>query len=67
MNIGIIEDGNTNINNVVLKVSFKNTTETPHCIKHGAMNKVAVFEGGAYWRCCTSTKEICRSGCKEFK
>lgn len=49
-------------------VEIKNGT--PHCIKHGAMNKMTLFEdGGGYWRCITYvTKQndtACRAGCCE--
>ena len=45
---------------------------TPHCIKHGAMNKMNTFEdGGGYWRCVTYvTKQndtACRAGCCEVR
>lgn len=44
--------------------------ETPHCKKHGAMNKVTKNEdGGGYWRCLSAvTKQnetACRAGCNE--
>ena len=43
---------------------------TPHCRKHGAMNKMNVLEdGGGYWRCITVANEsgstVCRAGCCE--
>jgi len=40
-------------------VEVKTTNEvrpTPHCKKHGAMNKMNVLEdGGGYWRCLSIT------------
>lgn len=40
---------------------------TPHCDKHGAMNKVSVYNGGGYWRCVSAISDtndnICRAGC----
>lgn len=60
-----IED-TSNFTDVELKPGILKEKETPHCKKHGAMNKVAVFpEGGGYWRCCTSEGIICRCGCIE--
>ncbi len=43
---------------------------TPHCKKHGAMNKITKNEdGGGYWRCITAvsktTDTVCRAGCKQ--
>lgn len=45
---------------------------TPHCKKHGAMNKMNVFEdGGGYWRCISyitkTNNTACRAGCCEIK
>jgi len=43
---------------------------TPHCNIHGAMNKVNLFNGGAYWRCiCSVSKKSennCRAGCLQI-
>ncbi len=49
-------------------VEIKNGT--PHCSKHGAMNKMNTFEdGGGYWRCVTyvtnQNDTACRAGCCE--
>lgn len=46
--------------------------KTPHCKKHGAMNKLNVLEdGGGYWRCLSYvTKQndnACRAGCCEIR
>ena len=43
---------------------------TPHCIKHGAMNKVSKHDdGGGYWRCISVVNSkgntVCRTGCCE--
>jgi hypothetical protein len=43
---------------------------TPHCIKHGAMNKMTKFEdGGGIWRCLAAVSKqndtACRAGCIE--
>lgn len=43
---------------------------TPHCTKHGAMNKMNTFEdGGGYWRCLgpisKTNDTLCRAGCCE--
>lgn len=54
-------------------VEVKTTNDckkTPHCKKHGAMNKMNVLEdGGGYWRCVTAISEdndtACRAGCVE--
>lgn len=68
MNIKPIEDANSEFNTVYLTSTHKDVQDTPHCQKHGAMNKVSVFkEGGGYWRCCTTEATICRSGCIETK
>ncbi len=40
---------------VILKSDYPNTIETPHCINHGAMNKVDV---SGLWRCF-----MCNEGC----
>jgi len=55
-------DDKTDFESVVLN-------NTPHCTKHGAMNKVSSFEeGGGYWRCITAvagekSENTCRTGC----
>jgi hypothetical protein len=51
-------------------VEIKNGT--PHCKKHGAMNKMNTLEdGGGYWRCLsaitTHNDTACRAGCCEIK
>ncbi len=51
-------------------VEIKNGT--PHCKKHGAMNKMNRFEdGGGYWRCvaavCKTNDNACRAGCNEIR
>lgn len=56
-------------------VEVKSTNEcrpTPHCKRHGAMNKMNTLEdGGGYWRCVsfvTNTNDTaCRAGCVEIK
>ena len=56
-------------------VEVKTTNEhrpTPHCKKHGAMNKMNTLEdGGGYWRCITYVTEqndtACRAGCCEIR
>ncbi len=45
---------------------------TPHCLKHGAMNKITKLEdGGGYWRCLSMVTKLndnaCRAGCKEVR
>lgn len=45
---------------------------TPHCKKHGAMNKVSKHkDGGGYWRCITTVsrenENCCRAGCLESR
>lgn len=45
---------------------------TPHCMRHGAMNKVATHEdGGGIWRCITvvnnNASTVCRKGVIEKK
>lgn len=63
MEIIPIVDANSNFNKVYI---FKGT---PHCKDHGAMNKMIVFEGGAYWRCiCSVSKKNennCRAACQQ--
>ena len=56
-------------------VEVRSTNEnkpTPHCKKHGAMNKINTLEdGGGYWRCIGYvTRENdngCRAGCCEIR
>ena len=47
-------------------VSLKNNT--PHCINHGAMNRLNDLENGSYWRCLSVVSKtndtVCRAGCK---
>jgi hypothetical protein len=57
MRIEPIKDGNTDFALVKIKNSY------PHCDKHGAMNKVSVFEDGGYWRC---LQGLCRAGCNQI-
>lgn len=65
MEISKIEDNNTDFDSVYIDPK----TNTPHCKKHGAMNKVSTFPDrkGGYWRCIsTITKKLdnaCRTGC----
>ncbi len=52
---------------------------TPHCLKHGAMNKMNTLEdGGGYWRCISvisggefngqkMNDNVCRAGCCEIR
>lgn len=45
---------------------------TPHCKKHGAMNKMNVHEdSGGIWRCISvvtnQTETACRAGCCEIR
>ena len=45
---------------------------TPHCKKHGAMNKMNKLEdGGGYWRCIgfinDKNDNVCRAGCLEVR
>lgn len=52
------------------KVCIKN--KTPHCLQHGAMNKITVNEdGGGYWRCISVVSKtvdtVCRAGCCEVR
>jgi len=58
----IIEINFANIGLVTIKDG------TPHCIKHGAMNKITKNEdGGGYWRCIAVVSKtvdtVCRAGC----
>jgi len=53
-----IDDDNTDYNLVKIK------NKTPHCIIHGAMNKVSAYENGGYWRC---LQGLCRAGCEQLK
>lgn len=44
----------------------------PHCIKHGAMNKLNRLEdGGGYWRCVhvpsNQNENTCKAGCKHVQ
>lgn len=53
-------------------VELKGQRITPHCKKHGAMNKMNVLEdGGGYWRCISTvsntSENMCRAGCIEIK
>lgn len=56
-------------------VEVKSTNKckpSPHCKKHGAMNKMNVLrDGGGYWRCISSTssqnENNCRAGCLEIR
>jgi len=51
-----IEDNNSNFELIKIK-------KTPHCIKHGAMNKVSSYPTGGYWRC---LQGLCRAGCEQI-
>ena len=64
MKIGCIMDDNTDFIAVRLKENYNSNRYTPHCDKHGAMNKVSSFNEGGYWRCLQGQ---CRSGCIEIK
>lgn len=49
-----------------------NCNPTPHCKKHGAMNKVSLYaNGGGIWRCITTVAKdsdnCCRAGCEEVR
>lgn len=56
-------------------VEVKSTNEcqpTPHCKKHGAMNKITKNEdNGGYWRCISVVSKtvdtLCRAGCCEIR
>lgn len=65
MKISSILDNNTDFELVVLKTDGAGIVPTPHCKKHGAMNKVSVFKGttSGYWRCLTTESTTCRAGC----
>ena len=66
MHIEAINDENSDFESVFIK------NKTPHCKKHGAMNKVQLFANGngAYWRCiCSVSKNNqnnCRTGCISY-
>ena len=65
MNYFPIEDNNSNFDLVEIKTT-NNCSPTPHCQIHGAMNCVAIFEGGKLWRCLQSNQvKDCRAGCEE--
>jgi len=45
---------------------------TPHCVVHGAMNKLNTLEdGGGYWRCITvvskNVERVCQACCRTIK
>jgi len=46
------------VGKVVLKTTRDNVQETPHCVNHGAMNKV---DQSGLWRCIT-----CGVGCYQI-
>lgn len=58
MRIVTINDNNTRFDLVVLKDACLTGRKTPHCKKHGAMNKVSEV----YWRCLYPG---CRAGCMQ--
>lgn len=62
MNIKAIDMANFEL------VTVKNGT--PHCILHGAMNKVSKHDNGGYWRCITVINDkhegVCRAGCEQI-
>lgn len=61
-----IEDNNSRFDLIVIKTTHEKVSPTPHCKTHGAMNCVAVFEGGKLWRCLQSNQlKDCRAGCEE--
>ena len=50
-------------------VFIEDKTKTPHCKKHGAMNKLNKFEDNSgYWRCISVVSKtvdtVCRAGCQ---
>lgn len=52
MEIEPIEDENSDFTLVRLRRPItEKLKHYPYCNKHGAMNKVSLFEGGGYWRC----------------
>ena len=61
-----INDKDSVFDTVILKTDSPDIKETPHCINHGAMNKVSTFpdSSGGFWRCTTHFAP-CRSGCIE--
>lgn len=61
MTIRTINDNNTDFDLVELRDDGNIGRKTPHCKKHGAMNKVSEF----YWRCSASKIVGCRAGCIE--
>lgn len=65
MTLKSIPDNDSIIEDVIVK-SLPNVKPSPHCKKHGAMNKVSAFKGGGgYWRCCVTSSTTCRTGCME--
>lgn len=57
-----------NFSNISL-VYIDDKTKTPHCLKHGAMNKLTKFEDNrGIWRCISVISNhndtVCRAGCK---
>jgi hypothetical protein len=51
-------------------ITTNNCKPTPHCKKHGAMNKMNTLEDdGGYWRCVAYVNRdndtACRAGCCE--
>ena len=65
MNYFPIKDNNSNFDLVEIKTT-NSCNPTPHCKIHGAMNCVAIFDGGKLWRCLQSNQvKDCRAGCEE--
>jgi hypothetical protein len=60
-----INDNNSNFELVYLHSNYEDKINTPHCEKHGAMNKVSVHEdNGGIWRCLELS---CRCGCIQIR
>lgn len=54
MNIQPILGDNSRFDKVILKTTNPDVIITPHCIEHGAMNKITKHQdGGGLWRCLT--------------
>jgi len=80
MNVIALNDPSSDFSLVEVRSSWPNTTATPHCKVHGAMNKVTEGSDGI-WRCLAahsrtkiikgnsvSYKEndtVCRAACKQ--
>lgn len=69
--MNIIPINFSDFNLVVIKTT-NDCNPTPHCVKHGAMNKMNRLEdGGGYWRCTAYVNKendnACRAGCCEVR